>query len=162
MFSYITMFKRILIILVFGSILSSCSDEKRLDVGVRESRLTPCPDSPNCVSSQNSDSAYSVVPLTYDSEAGKVIADLKVVVGTMKGATIVSESALYLHVVFQSDVFRFIDDVEFVVDEVAKVVHVRSASRMGYYDFGVNRRRVEKIRQAWNKKKSYNKQESTL
>jgi uncharacterized protein (DUF1499 family) len=146
------MFKTILIILLFGSILSSCSDEKLPLVGIRESRLTPCPDSPNCISSQGSDSAYTVEPLTCDSEAEKIIADLKVVVGSMKGATIVSESAAYLHVEFQSDVFRFIDDVEFMVDDMAKVVHVRSASRVGYYDFGVNRRRVEKIRQAWNQK----------
>jgi len=156
------MFKTISIILLFVSILSSCSDEKRLHVGVRESRLTPCPESPNCVSSQGSDSAHTVAPLTYETEAGKVITDLKVVVGSMKGATIASESAAYLHVEFQSDVFRFIDDVDFVVDDAVKVVHVRSASRVGYYDFGVNRRRVEKIRQAWNQKKSYNKQESTL
>ena len=151
------MFKTILIILLFGSILSSCSDEKLPLVGIRESRLTPCPDSPNCVSSQGSDSAYTVEPLTYDSEAEKIIADLKVVVGSMKGATIVSESAAYLHVEFQSDVFRFIDDVEFMVDDMAKVVHVRSASRVGYYDFGVNRKRIEKIRQAWNQKKSQNR-----
>jgi uncharacterized protein (DUF1499 family) len=151
------MFKTILIILLFGSILSSCSDEKLPLVGIRESRLTPCPDSPNCISSQGSDSAYTVEPLTYDSEAEKIIADLKVVVGSMKGATIVSESAAYLHVEFQSDVFRFIDDVEFMVDDMAKVVHVRSASRVGYYDFGVNRRRIEKIRQAWNQKKSQNR-----
>ena len=151
------MFKTILIILLFGSILSSCSDEKLPLVGIRESRLTPCPDSPNCISSQGSDSAYTVEPLTYDSEAEKIIADLKVVVGSMKGATLVSESAAYLHVEFQSDVFRFIDDVEFMVDDMAKVVHVRSASRVGYYDFGVNRRRIEKIRQAWNQKKSQNR-----
>ena len=151
------MFKTILIILLFGSILSSCSDEKLPLVGIRESRLTPCPDSPNCISSQGSDSAYTVEPLTYDSEAEKIIADLKVVVGSMKGATIVSESAAYLHVEFQSDVFRFIDDVEFMVDDMAKVVHVRSASRVGYYDFGVNRKRIEKIRQAWNQKKSQNR-----
>jgi len=157
MFSYTSMFKTILIILLFGSILSSCSDEKPLHIGVRESKLTPCPDSPNCVSSQGSDNACTVAPLTYDSEAGKVIADLKVVVGSMKGVTIVSESAAYLHVEFQSDFFRFIDDVEFVVDDAAKVVHVRSASRVGYYDLGVNRRRVEKIRQAWNQKKAHNK-----
>ena len=151
------MFKTILIILLFGSILSSCSDEKLPLVGIRESRLTPCPDSPNCISSQGSDSAYTVEPLTYDSEAEKIIADLKVVVGSMKGATLVSESAAYLHVEFQSDVFRFIDDVEFMVDDMAKVVHVRSASRVGYYDFGINRKRLEKIRQAWNLKKSQNR-----
>lgn len=151
------MLKTILIILLFGSILSSCSDEKLPLVGIRESRLTPCPDSPNCVSSQGSDRAYTVEPLTYDSEAEKIIADLKAVVGSMKGATIVSKSAVYLHVEFQSDVFRFIDDVEFMVDDMAKVVHVRSASRVGYYDFGINRKRLEKIRQAWNQKKSQNR-----
>jgi uncharacterized protein (DUF1499 family) len=151
------MFKTALIILLFGSFLSSCSDEKLPLVGIRESRLTPCPDRPNCLSSQGSDSAYTVEPLNYDSEAEKIIADLKVVVGSMKGATIVSESAAYLHVEFQSDVFRFIDDVEFMVDDMAKVVHVRSASRVGYYDFGINRKRLEKIRQAWNQKKSQNR-----
>jgi uncharacterized protein (DUF1499 family) len=151
------MFKTVLIILLIGSFLSSCSDEKLPLVGIRESRLTPCPDRPNCVSSQGSDSAYTVEPLNYDSEAEKIIADLKVVVGSMKGATIVSESAAYLHVEFQSDVFRFIDDVEFMVDDMAKVVHVRSASRVGYYDFGINRKRLEKIRQAWNQKKSQNR-----
>jgi uncharacterized protein (DUF1499 family) len=151
------MFKTILIIFVFGSILSSCSDERPLHVGERGPKLTPCPESPNCVSSQGSDSAHAVAPLNYDSEAEKVIADLKMVVGSMKGATVVFESASYLHAEFQSHVFRFIDDVEFEVVDGVKVVHVRSASRVGYYDFGVNRRRVEKIRQAWSQKKAHNK-----
>lgn len=151
------MFKTILIILVCGSILSSCSDKKPLNVGVGGSRLTPCPDSPNCVSSQGSDSAHTVAPLSYDSDVEKVITDLKVVINSLKGATVVSESASYLRVEFQSDLFRFIDDVEFMVEDAARVIHVRSASRVGYYDFGVNRRRVEKIRQAWSQKKSHSK-----
>jgi uncharacterized protein (DUF1499 family) len=82
---------------------------------------------------------------------------MKEIVGSMKGATVVSESPTYLRVEFRSDIFRFIDDVEFFIDAAASVIHVRSASRIGYYDFGTNRRRVEWIRHAWEQRKALKK-----
>lgn len=67
------------------------------------------------------------------------------IVREMKRATIVSATPSYLHVEFRSALFRFVDDLEFVLDDPARVIHFRSASRTGYYDFGVNRRRMKEI-----------------
>ena len=67
------------------------------------------------------------------------------IVQGMNRATIVSAAPTYLHVEFRSAVFGFVDDVEFVVDDAARVIHFRSASRTGWYDFGVNRRRMTQI-----------------
>jgi uncharacterized protein (DUF1499 family) len=141
---------KVTMFLLLGSLLSTCSGTNPSSLGVRDSRLTPCPDRPNCVSSQSADNTHAIAPLTYESAAGNAIDDLKMDVGSMRGASIVEESPNYLHVVFRSDLFRFVDDVEFALDDVAKLIHVRSASRIGYYDFGTNRRRVEKIRKTRN------------
>ena len=56
----------------------------------------------------------------------------------------------YLHAEFQSVLFKFVDDVEFVYEDASGMIHIRSASRVGYWDFGVNRRRVERIREEFN------------
>jgi len=64
----------------------------------------------------------------------------------MKRARVVTEDGCYIHVEFTSFVFRFVDDAEFLLDEAVKTIHVRSASRIGYSDLGVNRKRVEMIR----------------
>jgi len=77
------------------------------------------------------------------------MSDLKKIIAGMKRAVIISETNTYLHIEFTSAFFRFVDDVEFFVDDTEKKIHVRSASRIGYSDFGVNRGRVEKIRSAW-------------
>lgn len=61
-------------------------------------------------------------------------------------ATIATREPNYLHVEFRSSLFGFVDDVEFLADEAANVIHVRSASRIGYSDGGTNRRRVEMLR----------------
>ena len=71
------------------------------------------------------------------------------VVKGMKGSKILEVSDSYIHAQFQSRVWRFKDDVEFFFDEVARTVHFRSASRVGYYDFGVNRRRMSQISRSW-------------
>ena len=63
---------------------------------------------------------------------------------------IVKEEGGYLHAEARSFLFRFVDDVEFMFDADQQVIHVRSASRLGYSDLGVNRRRVERIRRAFN------------
>ena len=68
----------------------------------------------------------------------------------MKRATVIKESPHYLHVEFSSLLFRFVDDVEFFLDDMEKLIHIRSASRVGYSDLGVNRRRVDKIRAEWH------------
>lgn len=140
----------VIIISVFvGSILSACAGAGTSSLGVEDGRLSPCPDRPNCVSSQSTDPAHAVAPFAYAGTAAEAIANLKTIVGQMKRVKIVKESPAYLHVTFTSFLFRFVDDVEFVIDDATKVIHIRSASRTGYSDLGVNRRRVEKIHAFW-------------
>ena len=130
-------------------ILSVCVGAVPSNLGVRDGRLSPCPDSPNCVSSQSTDPDHGVLPITYASTAVEAFADLKIILGQMKRVRIVKESPTYLHVTFTSFLFRFVDDVEFALDDVEKLIHIRSASRTGKNDLGVNRKRVEKIRELW-------------
>lgn len=107
--------------------------------------LAPCPDSPNCVSTKSKDPARAMPPLPYLKSGEESMNRLVSIVREMKRATIVSTTPSYLHVEFRSALFRFVDDVEFVLDDSARVIHFRSASRTGYYDFGVNRRRMQEI-----------------
>jgi uncharacterized protein (DUF1499 family) len=76
--------------------------------------------------------------------------ELTVIVQTFPRTSVITVSDSYLHAEFTSLIFRFVDDVEFVIDNDAKVIHVRSASRLGTSDLGVNRKRVEEIRRLWN------------
>jgi len=112
--------------------------------------LAPCPASPNCVSSQATDAEHFTEPLRYTGEAKLAWNRLKSVLGTESRLTIVADTGSYLHAEARSLVFRFVDDIEFVLDSEAEVIQVRSASRTGYSDLGVNRRRVERIRKAFN------------
>ncbi|AFZ42682.1 hypothetical protein PCC7418_0452 [Halothece sp. PCC 7418] len=112
------------------------------DLGVKAGKLTPCPNTPNCVSSQSSDAEHAIEPLPYAQ-----ITDIKRVVNNMERTTIIEETENYLYAEFKSKLMGFVDDVEFHKDDVNQVIHVRSASRLGKSDLGVNRKRVEEIRQ---------------
>ncbi|MDB6015869.1 MAG: hypothetical protein JWR19_358 [Pedosphaera sp.] len=114
------------------------------NLGVKNGRLTPCPASPNCVCSQDTDPAHSIAPLPHAKSAANAMAILKQVVLRQKRATIITETNTYLHAEFCSALFRFVDDVEFLVED--NIIHVRSASRVGHSDLGVNRKRIETIR----------------
>ena len=110
-------------------------------------RLKPCPSSPNCVSSlPDEDEKHRVAPLSWTGDLAQAKSRLRQAVLSAGDATFVQETETYWHVEFRSRILRFVDDVEFVFDRDSKVIHVRSASRVGYSDFGVNRKRVEKIR----------------
>ena len=107
--------------------------------------LTPCPDSPNCVSTKSNDPGHAMPPLPYLKSGQESMDRLVDIVREMKRATIISATPSYLHVEFRSALFRFVDDVEFVLEDSARLIHFRSASRTGYYDFGANRRRMKEI-----------------
>lgn len=110
-----------------------------------DQRFAPCPEAPNCVSSFATDDLHAIDPLPLP--AGDAMQALRSVVDSFPRTRIVVEDGDYLHATFTSLVFRFVDDVEFRIDREAGVIHVRSASRLGYGDMGVNRRRVESIRE---------------
>ena len=114
--------------------------------------LAPCPDSPNCVSSlaSGSDREHYVAPFSFSGDPAAAWQQLRTAVLAEKRVTIVEEKEDYLHAEMRSLIFRFVDDVEFSLDADAGLINVRSASRVGYSDFGVNRKRVERIRTAFD------------
>jgi len=135
---------------VLLTILSCASDPPKVQwVG---GKLRACPSSPNCVSSESDSSSSRVEPLTFQGSPEKAWGDLKVTLREM-GGKIEEERDGYLWATFTSRVFRFVDDVEFRMVSADGIIHVRSGSRKGYSDLGVNRRRVEKLRTLFNKKR---------
>jgi len=92
------------------------------------------------------DKKHRVAPLSWAGDLAQTKSRLRQAVLSTGNATFVDETETYWHVEFRSNVFRFVDDVEFLFDREKKLIHVRSASRVGYSDLGVNRKRVEKIR----------------
>jgi uncharacterized protein (DUF1499 family) len=118
-------------------------------LGLRDGKLSACPASPNCVSSQATDADHRVAPLSFHGEPGAAMATLARVVSAQPGATIVTQRDDYLYATFQTRVMGFVDDVEFVVAPARREIELRSASRLGYSDLGVNRKRVEALRTAF-------------
>jgi len=116
------------------------------NLGVKNGKLAPCPNSPNCVSSQSSDVGHAIAPLSYNSTPEQAIAKLKSVIQSLPRTKIITESKDYLYAEFKSALMGFVDDVEFYLDRKANVIQVRSASRLGQSDLGVNRKRIETIR----------------
>lgn len=119
---------------------------KAIKIRPTDGMLPDCPDKPNCVSSQAERADQKVEPLKFTCPTEEAILRLKLVVDAMPGTTVMKDDRIYMHVEFKTLVFGFVDDVEFLIDESKKVIHIRSASRLGYSDLGTNRRRVETIR----------------
>ena len=109
--------------------------------------LKPCPSSPNCVSSlADEDPNHRVPPLSWTGDLAQAKARLRQAALAAGDATFVIEEDAYWRIEFRSRIFRFVDDVEFLFDPQTKLIHVRSSSRVGRSDLGVNRKRVEQIR----------------
>ncbi len=131
--------KKLLLTLI--PFLSACAGEPPQNIGVSEGRLTPCPESPNCVSSFENDEEHGIEPLSADLD------QIEQVLLGLDEANIVSASDNYLYAEFSSRIMGYVDDVEFLHDQNAGITHVRSASRLGYSDLGANRARIERIRE---------------
>lgn len=117
--------------------------------GVENGRLAPPPRSPNCVSSQTDRTSHRVPPLPLLGDPAQAIPRLRALIEAMPRTRIVTESEGYLHAEFRTRWLGFVDDLELLVDAPGGVIHVRSASRVGYSDLGANRNRVEALRTAW-------------
>jgi uncharacterized protein (DUF1499 family) len=140
----------IMIIAIFILGLMSHSGQAH---GLVEGRLKQCPDKPNCVSSEFvSDAEHYIEPLVYSAgEAAQVLPRLKTIIVEM-GGSIQLENTDYLAATFTSSVFRFVDDLELRIDTGQKTIHLRSASRVGHGDGGVNRNRVELLKKSFHLK----------
>lgn len=113
---------------------------------MNERILSPCPSSPNCVSTQAIDEGHAITPFGYRKARAEAKEALKTVMAMLPRTKLVDEDESYLHYECTSLLLRFVDDVEFLFDETTKTVHFRSASRTGYSDLGVNRKRMEQVR----------------
>jgi uncharacterized protein (DUF1499 family) len=125
------------------------SGRRPSNLGAKNGRLAACPSSPNCVSSQadaSADAGHYVAPLAFKGEPQAAWETLRRLVAESERTTIVAETDGYLHAESASKLMGFVDDLECLLDERARVIHVRSASRLGYRDFNVNRERVEHLR----------------
>ncbi|ELK47597.1 DUF1499 domain-containing protein [Halobacillus sp. ACCC02827] len=114
-------------------------------IGVKSGRLSACPDKPNCVSTQadQEEKRMSPLPFTRDLETSKK--HIMNVLGDMDRTKVEIEEDHYIHTVVTTKVLKFKDDVEFYFDPDERVIHFRSASRVGYSDFGVNKKRMQEI-----------------
>lgn len=133
-----------------GSSMTLFAGTPPTNIGIHSGQLAPCPSTPNCVNSQSQEATHKIEPFTYNSSSQKAMADLKKVIQSFKRTKIITETNNYLYAEFTIPVVGFVDDVEFYLDKGAKLIHVRSASRLGESDLGVNRRRIETIRAKLN------------
>lgn len=138
---------------VLAGQLGLLSGKPPSNLGLRDGKLKPPSRTPNSVSSQadlwpdHPQREYArIAPLAFSGEAAAAMARLRGVVEALPGARVVEARDDYLYATFTTRLMKYTDDVEFTPDRAAGVIHVRSASRLGRKDFGVNRARIEAIR----------------
>lgn len=132
-------------------VLSGCSSNE-VTTGIIDGRLAPCPDRPNCVSSDATDEEHHVAPYRLKAAPQQVWHGLQNVIAAEERTRLVFVDDKYMHVEFESAIMRFVDDTEFQLRPDDGIIAVRSASRVGYGDLGVNRKRIERIRAALEKR----------
>ncbi|MFX0038826.1 MAG: DUF1499 domain-containing protein [Promethearchaeota archaeon] len=116
-------------------------------IGITDGKFHPCPKSPNCVSTQSKDEKHKLEPIKYSSSLKEAKSKILRIINSLKRFRIKTETENYIHIEFRTAFFRFVDDVEFYFDDSKKIIHFRSAARLGYSDFGVNKKRMENITQ---------------
>ncbi len=137
--------KTLLATLLATTGLLGCAGTAPTNLGLNDNRLAPCPSSPNCVCSYDTNEGHTITPIPLKGSTEDTKSALLAVLETM-GATVVSDQGEYIRSEFTSSLMGFVDDVEFYID--ASSIQVRSASRLGHSDLGANRKRVESIRLA--------------
>jgi uncharacterized protein (DUF1499 family) len=117
-------------------------------IGIENNHLAPCPSSPNCVVSQGGDEEHSIEPIAYLGDRTTAKETLLKVLSVVPRTEVIEDTGNYIHTESTSRIFKFVDDAEFYFPEGENTIQVRSASRVGESDLGVNRRRIEQIRLA--------------
>jgi len=144
--------------IVFGVALlvSACAGERPANLGVTNGNLAVCPDSPNCVSSQTGDERHRIEPFATGDNPDAAFARLAEIIRRRPDATVIDSTANYLRVELRTTFFT--DDAEFLLDRERRLIYLRSASRVGYSDLGLNRRRLEELRSQFRAENSQNLQ----
>jgi uncharacterized protein (DUF1499 family) len=127
--------------------LFSCSGTRPANLGIKDGRLAPCPSTPNCVSSDAADDAHAVPQFQLVVPPDEGWRAVRTAIEGLPRTKIVSSTDDYLHAECSRAVFGFVDDLELHLRPAEKLIAVRSAARLGYSDLGVNRKRVESLRE---------------
>jgi len=130
---------------LFGSLFAGAPPA---GLGAVDGRLAACPARPNCVSSQAGDEAQRIAPFVFTGAGSDAMVRLARVIAAEPGARIVEQRTDYIYATFETPLMGFVDDVEFLLQPERRI-DVRSASRLGYSDLGVNRKRLEGLRAAF-------------
>jgi uncharacterized protein (DUF1499 family) len=150
--NFLTIVIAVVILALLAGRLGWLSGRQPQGLGVTEGKLKRLPKTPNCVSSQADLWKYArIEPIALQGDGPATIAKLAAVIEAMPGAKLVERKPDYLYAQFTTSMMKYVDDLELWFDPQTKVVQVRSASRVGRKDFGVNRARVEAIRAALQK-----------
>ena len=115
-------------------------------LGVKKDRLAPCPSTPNCVSSDATDSIHAIAPLELIVDPAIVWRALRAELESLPRIEIITMTDEYAHAECRSAFFGFVDDLELHLRAAQNIIAVRAASRLGHSDFRVNRKRVEDLR----------------
>jgi len=142
----ITLFFIIASIFILTIIFFYLNERQPSTLGIRDGKFPQCPNRPNCVNSQSKEGIHRIDPIVYRRTEDPIPILTKIIRDNFPTARIVKEKENYLHVEFRSQWFRFVDDTEFYYNPSSAAIHVKSTSRVGYYDFDVNRKRIEQIR----------------
>lgn len=133
-----------------GQAMGLFSGTRPKDLGFKDGQFKACSWKPNCVSStaDRNDAKHYIAPLKLTADVGAEWRKLRVHIANTRSASVVLEYPGYIQVEFKSEKLGFIDDAEFAIDHKAGLIQMRSASRLGIRDFGVNRKRIEDLRTA--------------
>jgi len=126
--------------------LFSCSGTRPADLGIKDGRLAACPATPNCVSSDDTDSAHAIAAFQLAAPPADAWRALRGALDSLPRTKIITASEDYLHAECSSAIFGFVDDLELHLRPLQNSIAARSAARLGHSDFGVNRKRVEHLR----------------
>ena len=139
------------IIAIAGLFFLSMTASKPETLGATNGKLSECPPSPNCVSTTSQLKSQKMPAIGFSEKPEEVLEKIKASVSqAFPKARLITEKSDYLHFEFTSLIFRFVDDVEFLINDKDAVVHFRSASRVGHSDLGANRKRMTKICESLN------------
>ncbi len=140
----------VLVLLVIGRLIYLSMASKTPETKLVNGLLRPCPGTPNCVSSEKSKNSGKIAPFTYTGSGKEAWSRLNIAV-EKSGGVVKASDETYLRAIYTSRIFRFVDDMEFRLDPEKQIIHVRSGSRVGKSDLGVNRKNVENVREKYNK-----------
>lgn len=133
-------------------VAAGCSGKIPKTIGVHQSGLSDCPKSPNCVSTEAREASHKIEPFHLKGDPKAQWSEVIAIASTLPRSTVIKSTENYIHLECRSLVFRFVDDLELHLRPAGKVISVRSASRIGKSDFGVNRKRVELLRRMLREK----------